>query len=84
MPKVLIEELNNAYLEVNKYKRNGYPTMRSVKIDIVRNPLIHQDLFNDTEEFTTSIRLEFKLDKDLGPRGSYILISEVEIIDDEL
>lgn len=83
MAKISISELNEAYMKVNKYKRNGYPTMRNVKIDLVRNPLIDQDLFGPDEEFSTPIKLEFKLDKDLGPRGSYILISEVEIIDDE-
>lgn len=81
--KITIEELNSAYLKANEFKRNGYPTRRSVKIELERNPLIHQDYFDEKEEFSTSFKLEFKLDKNLGPKGSYVFISDVEIIDDE-
>ena len=81
--KITIDELNAAYLKANEFKRDGYPTRRSVKIELERNPMIHQEHFDDESELQASFKLEFRLNKDLGPKGSYVLYTDVEVIDDE-
>ena len=81
--KITTEELNKAYSEVNKYKKNGYPTMRHIKVEIERNPLIHQDYFDEDEDFSTTIELEFELNKNMGMRGAYVITTKIDVVDVE-
>jgi len=81
--KITIDELNSAYMEVNKSKINGFPIRNSIEIEINRNPLVDSKYFSANEEFKTKIKLKFDLDNDLGPKGSYVLVSNVDIIDED-
>lgn len=79
--KITVDELNLAYNEVNKFKLNGYPIRTSVEVELDRNPLTDKKYFSKEEEFKTKVKLKFELDNDLGPKGSYVLVSNVDIID---
>lgn len=83
MAKITIDELNAAYEKANKFKIDGSPTKLDLIIDLDRNPLTHADYFDEDEEFVTPIKLKFKVDTNLGPKGAYVLVSNVEILDDE-
>ena len=48
-----------------------------------RNPLTHEKYFDKDEKFLTKVKLKFELDNNLGPKGSYVLTSNVDIIDNE-
>jgi hypothetical protein len=73
--RISVEELNAAYTEVNKLKINGYGIRSTVDVYIERNPLTEDD-----EVVEGKIKLTFELDPDLGPKGSYVLASDVDII----
>lgn len=79
--KITIDELNAAYEKVNEYKLEGYPIKNEVYVDLDRNPLIDEEFFDDKENFVTTVKLKFVFDKNLGKKGSYILATEVDIID---
>ncbi len=82
--KVTIDELNSAYNEVNKLKINGYPIRTQVEVEVKRNLLTDSDYFTEDEDFSTSVKLAFHADPDVGPKGSYLLVSNVEVIDDDI
>lgn len=73
--RITIEELNEAYTRANQFKINGYGTRTSIDIYIERNPLTEDD-----DEVEGKIKLTFELDPDLGQKGSYVLVSDVDII----
>lgn len=84
MAKITENELNNAYIQVNKFKnQDGYPTRNYVDIELERNPLTQEKYFTKDEKFCTFIKLKFELDNSLGRKGSYVLTSNVDIIYDE-
>ena len=80
--RITEDELNLAYLKVNELKNSGYLTAKTVDIDIERNPLTDVEFFNPDSEFITPVKLTFEFDKTLGSRGSYVLATEVEIIEE--
>ena len=82
MAKITVDELNDAYCKANQFKTDGYPTRNYVDIELERNPLTHSKYFNKDEKFTTSIKLKFEVDNSLGKKGSYVLTSNVDIIDE--
>jgi hypothetical protein len=74
--KVTIDELNQAYMKANKFKINGYPVRNYVEVEIDRDPLEGKDI-------VTPIKLKFELHNNVGPKGSYIIASNVDIIYNE-
>ena len=83
--KVTIDEINNAYKQVNEeYKLDGYPIKNEVTITLDRNPLTDNDYFDESSTFVTVVKLRFVYDKSLGKRGSYRLVSDdIEIIEED-
>ncbi len=80
---ITIDELNRAYCEANKFKnKEGYPTRNYVDIEVERNPLTQSRFFDKDEKFTTCVKLKFELDNNLGRKGSYVLTSNVDIVDE--
>lgn len=74
--KVTIDELNNAYIQANKFKVNGYPVRNYVEVEVHRDPLGGEDI-------TTPIKLKFELHNNVGPKGSYVIASNIDIIYNE-
>jgi hypothetical protein len=81
--KITIDELNDAYTKVNKFKINGYPIRTQAEVTIERNPLTDSDYFENSPDHEMFVRLEFELNPNIGLRGAYVLVSEVEVIDNE-
>lgn len=82
--KVSLEELNNAYCKILELRSNGYfKDDPNITIDVDRNPLTDSNYFNDSVDYVTPFKLEFIFDKSLGSKGSYILLTEVEIISED-
>ena len=79
--KVTEEELNLAYSKANSLKIDGYPVKDLVEIDVERNPLVDSEFFDSESEFVTPFKLEFKFDTNIGPKGAYVLTTEVEVIE---
>lgn len=79
--KVTLDELNLAYAKVNEYKLDGYPIRRFVTVDIDRNPLTDSEYFDNDSDFVTVVKLKFEHKPDLGIKGSYVLVSDIDIID---
>lgn len=82
--KVTLDELNSMYEQLNtEYKLDGYPVKNEVTMTLDRNPLTDSDFFDENSTFVTPLKLVFVYDKTLGKNGSYRLVSDVEIIDEE-
>lgn len=72
--KITETELNLAYEKVNELKRTFSELPEIIEVDIERNPLTDTNFFEEDSEFLTPFKLAFKFNKDIGPRGSYILV----------
>jgi len=83
--KITETELNLAYLKVNEIKNSGDSLYMEEEIsdDLDRNPLIDENFFDDTEEYVLPFKLKFKWMDSIGPKGSYILDTEVTVIPDD-
>jgi len=81
--KVTEEELNLAYLKANSLKIDGSPIKDLVDIDVERNPLVDSEFFDSESEFVTPFKLSFRFDTSVGPKGSYVLATEVEVIESD-
>lgn len=81
--RITESELNLAYSKVNELKANGLIVTDTVEIDIERNPLTDEEYFDSASEFVTPFKLKFQFDQNLGPRGSYVLATEVEVVGDD-
>lgn len=80
--KITETELNLAYEKVNELKRTFISEPEEiVEVDIERNPLTDTNFFEEDSEFVIPFKLSFKFDKEIGPKGSYILATKnVEVI----
>lgn len=81
--KITESELNLAYSKANELKINNSYVKEIVEIDIERNPLTDEEYFDSDSEFVTPFKLKFQFLSELGPRGSYVLITEVDVIGDD-
>lgn len=79
--KVTLKELNEAYEKANEYKLEGYPIANEIFIELDRNPLTDKNYFDEDSDFVVVQKLRFIFDKSLGLNGSYVLDTEVEVID---
>jgi len=81
-------ELNQAYLRVKEIREDDieqlYPEDKQViEVGIERNPLIDVEFFDQESEFVTPIKLKFEFNSKLGKNGSYVLVTEVNILEEE-
>lgn len=81
--RITLDELHLAYEKANEYKLDGYPIRRFIEVDIDRNPLTDQEYFDSDSDFVMVVKLKFEHQPDLGPKGSYVLVSDIDIIDKE-
>lgn len=81
--KVTEEELNLAYFKVNEIKNSGSRVEEYIEVDIERNPLTDSEFFDSESEYVTPFKLNFKFNAEVGYKGSYVLVTEVEVIESD-